>query len=271
MYIQLGEPEFDRTTPVPLYHQLKEWFAVRIASGELAPGAQLPTELELCERFGLSRGVVRQALSELRYDGLVERHRGRGTYVSVPKTAEGLISGLRGLADDALLRGQKVESTVLVLREVPAAESIARLLGLSPGDSVVELERVRRLDGEPHVLVMTYLPAALVPALVERDLGGTESLYRILREEYGLVIVSSRRRVEATVAGSREARLLEIDRGAPLLVLRSVGYTIGGRPFDYFIAYHRGDRSAFEAVLASPLGAAARFERVPLVEEGPGL
>jgi GntR family transcriptional regulator, N-acetylglucosamine utilization regulator len=270
MSIHLDEPEFDRSTPVPLYHQLKQWLGAGIASGALAPGAQLPGELELCDRFGLSRGVVRQALSELRYEGLVERQRGRGTYVSVPKTAEGLISGLRGLADDAALRGQRIDSKVLLLREVPAGANVARSLRLDPGDPVVELERVRALDGEPHVLVMTYLPAAMVPGLVARDLGGRESLYRILREEYGLAIVSSLRRVEATVAGAREARLLGIERGDPILVLRSIGYTTGHRPFDYFIAYHRGDRSAFEAELSASPPTTARFERVPLGEEGLG-
>ena len=268
MSIHLDTPEFDRSTPVPLYHQLKQWLTSRIVSGAFAPGAQLPGELELCEKFGVSRGVVRQALSELRYEGLVDRQRGRGTYVSIPKTAEGLISGLRGLADDAALRGVSIASKVLMLRETPAGPSVAFSLGLEPTDTVVELERVRAIDGEPHVLVMTYLPAAMVPGLVGRDLSGSESLYRILREEYGLAIVSSRRRVEATIAGAREARLLRIERGDPLLVLRSIGFTTGRRPFDYFIAYHRGDRSAFEAELSMPLGPASSFEQVPMTDEG---
>jgi GntR family transcriptional regulator len=259
---------FDRSAPVPLYYQLKQWLSGRILAGELQPGAQVPSEAELCERLGISRGVVRQALSELRYEGLIDRERGRGTFVSRPKTAEGLISGLRGLADDAASRGETIDSKVLVLHEAPASEAVARALSLAPGDPVVELERLRSLDGEPHVLVMTYLPAVLVPGLAKRDLSGSESLYRILREEYGLASVSSRRRVEASLAGAREAHLLGIERGAPLLVLRSVGYTTGKRPFDYFIAYHRGDRSAFEVVLSSPAGGAATFERVPVVEEG---
>jgi GntR family transcriptional regulator len=254
---------FDRSAPVPLYYQLKQWLSGRISSGELQPGAQLPSELELCDRLGVSRGVVRQALNELRYEGLIDRERGRGTFVSLPKTAQGLISGLRGLAEDAALRGQKIDSRVLSLREVPASVSVSRSLELAPGDPVVELERVRALDGEPHVLVITYLPAAMVPGLTRRDLNGSESLYRILREEYGLAIVSSRRRVEATVAGSREAHLLGIERGAPLLVLRSIGYTTKQRPFDYFIAYHRGDRSAFEAVLGTPSDG-THFEEVQM-------
>ena len=258
----------DHSTPVPLYYQFKQWLSGCIFSGELEPGSRLPDELELCERLGVSRGVVRQALTELCYEGLIYRQRGRGTFVTAPKTAEGLISELGGLADDAALRGQKVQSKVLVLREAPATDTVAQRLSLAPGEPVVELERVRRLDGEPHVLTMTYLPAAMVPGLVERDLNGSASLYRLLREDFGLPVVSSRRRVEAATAGVREARLLRLGRGDPLLVLRSISYTAGRRPLEYFVAFHRGDRSAFEVDLSGPIGSASRLGRISVSRDG---
>lgn len=250
MSVQLqNPPRIDRSGASPLYHQLRQWLASRILSGELPPGTQLPGDHELSESLAVSRSVVRQALSELRHDGLIERERGRGTFVATPKTAQGLIGGLRGLADDAAFRGQRVESTVLRLAETSADELVARVLGLEPGEPVVELERLRSLDGEPWVLVVSRLPAKLVPGLVRRDLGGAESLYRILREDYALPIVGSVRRVEAAVTDAREAHLLRMRVGEPLLVLRSIGYTTGSKPLDYFIARHRGDRSAFEVSL----------------------
>jgi len=261
----------NRLSPIPLYYQLKQSLSVRILSGEFVPGAQLPEEFEWCQRLGVSRGVVRQAMTELSYEGLIYRQRGRGTFVATPKTAEGLISGVRGLAADAALRGQRIDSNVLLLREVPATEPVAHTLSLAPGEPVIELERVRELDGEPHVLVMTYLPAALVPELDQRDLSGSASLYQILHEEYRLPIISSHRRVEAAAAGAREARLLAIERGDPLLVLRSVGYTVGRRPLDYFVAYHRGDRSAFEVELSNPAGATNWLEHVAITQDGPRL
>lgn len=242
-------PTVDRTSVAPLYHQLKQWLALRIVSGELPPGTQLPGDHELSERLGVSRGVVRQALSELCHDGLIERERGRGTFVSRPKTAQGLIGSLRGLADDAALQGQRLESTVLRLVERPADELVAAKLGLERGESIVEIERLRILDGEPWVLVVTSLPAVLVPGLVRRDLGGDVSLYRVLRDEYGLAVGSAVRRVEATVTGAREAHLLRMRIGEPLLVLRSISYTRDERPLEYFVARHRGDRSAFEVEL----------------------
>lgn len=249
MSIHLDNPPIDRAGATPLYHQLKQWLSTRIMSGELPPGTQLPGDFELSERLGVSRGVVRQALSELRHDGLIARERGRGTFVSQPKTPQGLINSMRGLADDAALHGQGIESIVLRLVETPADDLVAQRLELDSGTPVVELERLRSLDGEPWVLAVTYLPATLVPGIVRRDLGGSESLYRILREEYGLSVVSSVRRVEAALTDAREAHLLRMRAGDPLLVLRSISYTTGERPLEYFIARHRGDRSAFEVSL----------------------
>jgi GntR family transcriptional regulator len=242
-------PPIDRTSPDPLYHQLKQWLSMRIASGELPPGMQLPGDYELSERLSVSRGVVRQALSELRHDGLIERRRGLGTFVSKPKTAQGLIASLRGLAEEATLSGQRIDSTVLRLMETSAGNVVAAELELEPGTPVVELERLRTLDGEPWALAMTYLPAALVPGIVARDFSGGASLYTILRTAYGLVPCSATRRVEAAVTDAREAHLLRMRVGEPLLVLRSTSYTADGRPLEYFVARHRGDRSAFEVQL----------------------
>jgi len=180
----------------------------------------------------------------------------------MPKASEGLISGLDGLADDAERRGRLIESTVLVLREHPADSVIAQKLQVATDVPVVELSRLRSLDGEPHVLATSYLPAARVPRLVARDLGGPASLYRILREEYGLTIASSSRRVEAAVADARQAYLLRIGRGDPLLVLRSTAFTADRRPIEYFVASHRGDRAAFEVELVGPCTPATRFDHI---------
>jgi GntR family transcriptional regulator len=246
-----GAPTIDRTSPVPLYHQVKQYITGQIAAGELLPGRQLPGEHELCRLYDVSRTVIRQALSELGYEGLIDKRRGKGTFVAKTKVSLGLMSGLAGLADDVARRGQRLESKVLTLREEPATASVAARLQLEPGAPVVELERQRFVDGKPWVLAVTYLPAALVPGLVERHLAGTESLYRIIRQEYRLPIISSTRRVEAAVADEREAPLLGIRPGDPVIVLRSLSFTAGMRPLEYFVAHHRGDRSAFEVVFAA--------------------
>jgi GntR family transcriptional regulator len=244
-------PALNRASPIPLYYQVKQHISAQVATGLLVPGQQLPGEHELCRLYDVSRTVIRQALNELGYEGLIDRRRGKGTFVAKTKVPEGLMSGLTGLADDVAQRGQTLESRVLTLREEPATASVAARLQLEPGELVVELERQRLVDGRPWVLTVTYLPAQLVPRLVDRDLGGSESLYRIVREEYRLPIISSTRRVEAAVADEREALLLGIRSGDPVIVLRSLSFTTGMRPVEYFVAHHRGDQSAFEVVLAA--------------------
>jgi GntR family transcriptional regulator len=246
-----GAGTVDRGSPIPLYYQVKQRISAQIAAGRLVPGRQLPGEHELCRLYDVSRTVIRQALAELAYEGLVEKRRGKGTFVAKAKVPEGLISGLSGLADDVARRGQTLESRVLTLREEPATASVAARLQLEPGEPVIELERQRLVDSRPWVLTVTYLPALVVPGLVDRDFGGSESLYRVLREEYRLPIVSSIRHVEAAVAGEREAPLLGIGSGDPVIVLRSLSYTTGMRPVEYFVAHHRGDRCAFEVVLVA--------------------
>src|SRR5438874_12766923 len=111
----------DRSSPVPLYHQVKEDISSQIATGALRPGQQLPGEHELCKRYADSRTVIRQALSELGYEGLIVKEHGRGTFVARTKVARGLLIGLDGLADDAAQRGQTHPSRVLALREASPA------------------------------------------------------------------------------------------------------------------------------------------------------
>jgi GntR family transcriptional regulator len=90
---------------------------------------------------------------------------------------------------------------------------------------------------------------------------------QIPSQDHGLPIVSGRRRVEAATAGAHEARWLGLERGAPLLVLSNISYTTDRRALDYFTAFHRGDRSAFEVELSSPGSSASRFERAPLTSQ----
>lgn len=247
----------DRDEARPLYYQLKQWISEQIASGRFPPGSRLPDEQQLSSSLKVSRGVVRQAMSELAFEGRVSKQQGRGTFVAEPKVEARLMSQLPGLAADAAAHGQSVSSQVLGLEEVPAGEEVARSLGLTPGTPVVRLERLRSIGGEPLALAVTYLPSALAGGLLEVDLEGEVSLYEVLQRDFDLPVVAARRQVEAAIAGAREARLLTVRRGAPLLVLRSVSHTTGDRPLEYFAALHRGDRSVFAASLpvedASPM------------------
>ncbi|HJW90167.1 MAG TPA: GntR family transcriptional regulator [Anaerolineales bacterium] len=234
----------DFNSNIPYYIQLVEILKEHIYQSELKPGDQLPGEFELCEQYGISRTVVRQALQELEKKGLIQRRKGKGTFVAPPKIDENLIQKLTGFYQDMTNRGQAPETQVLGFEVIPASPKIAELLHLSTSQNVFSIERLRSVNGVPIVLVTTYIPYHLCPELGNYDLT-TQSLYAILEQEFGLYLSHGRRTIEAVSSNQREAELLEIAQGAPLILLDSVTYLAEGTPVEYYHAVHRGDRSRF--------------------------
>ena len=252
----------DRASPLPFYFQLKEILVGEIERRQLQAGDRIPGDHELCSTHGVSRTVVRQALSELEAEGVLERVKGRGTFLSQRKTAEGLAQSLTGLFEDVAARGASLRSDVQRLEVVPADTAIAADLGLAPGTPVTVIERLRFVDGEPWVYAVTHVPESLAPGLIEENLEHV-SLYAVLERRWGLRLVHGQRFIEATVASKAMAARLGVRRGAPLLVLRSVSFGEADRPVETFTAYHRADRSRFVVNLVRQGGRAARAQ--PLV------
>jgi len=243
----------DRSSPIPFYHQLKVILRTMIDDGVLSSGDSLPGELRLCKQYDVSRTVVRQALVELEFEGLVDRERGRGTFVSSPKTSQGLVQSLTGQFEDLAARGLHLRSEVRRLEAVPAEPVVATHMQLDVGASVVLLERLRFIHDEPRVLALTYLPPETLPVLKQTDLENG-SLYATM-DGLGIRPSHGKRTIEAREAGETVARDLGIRRTAPVLLLTSVGLDSSGRPVEYFEAFHRGDRSRFEVELVRHEGA----------------
>lgn len=238
----------DRDSYVPLYIQVIDALTEHIVVNELPPDHQLPAEADLCDTFDVSRTVVRQALRELEYKGLIYRIKGRGTFVSKPKIHESLFQELTGFYQDMTARGLRPTSKVLLLEKISAPNYVADYLGLAHGSPVIQIDRLRYVNSEPVVFVTTYLPFALCPELLKVDLSD-RSLYSFLEDQLGLTIDRGRRTLEAVGAGEKEAQLLEIETGSALLMLDSVSYLHDGTPIEYFHALHRGDRARFETEL----------------------
>jgi GntR family transcriptional regulator len=238
----------DRRSPVPFYHQLKLHVVEHIRAQGLRPGDRVPGELELCEDYAVSRTVVRQALAELETEGVIERVKGRGTFVAVPKVSEGLAQHLTGLYEDVAARGQRLRSVVRRMVVEPSPIQVAAELGIPRGSPVLMIERLRFVKDEPWVLATTYLDADLEAEMRAADLENG-SLYEVLEKRLGIKLVSGRRTIEAASASRELGRLLGVGTGSPVLVLRSTSLGQDQRPVEHFIAYHRGDRSRFEVEL----------------------
>ncbi|MCS6828029.1 MAG: GntR family transcriptional regulator [Caldilinea sp.] len=242
------QQKIDFQSPIPFYVQLMDFLRENIKQGVWRPGDQLPGEHALCEHYDVSRTVVRQALSELEAEGLIVRRRGKGAFVAEPKIVESLAQKLTGFYQDMSERGLRIITQVLIQEVTPAPTQVARQLEIPAETPVVHLHRLRFVEGEPILLVTSYLPHALCPGLEHVDLRN-RSLYAYLEQTYGLVIARGRRRIGAVAADGEQAHLLGIDPGSPLLSLYSVSYLADDTPIEYYHAVHRGDRSQFEVEL----------------------
>lgn len=233
---------------IPYYIQLMDIIKEKVQLGNWAAGNQIPGEQDLCEHYGISRTVVRQALRELELEGVINRRKGKGTFISLPKISEGLAQKLTGFYQDMVERGLKPVTKVLHQNISPANEKVAHFLNIKPGEKVIDILRLRSINEEPIQLVTTYIPLEICPALASVDLTN-RSLYEFLETEAGIFIAKGRRYIEAVLANEAEAALLDIQRGAPLVMLDSISFSENGQPIEYYHALHRGDRSRFEVEL----------------------
>jgi len=120
--------QIDFDSHIPFYIQLMEILKEQIRSGKWKPGDQIPGEQELCSIYNISRTVVRQALLELELDGVINRRKGKGTFIAEPKISEGLVQNLTGFYQDMVERGLKPVTQVLHQLVVPACEKVAGFL-----------------------------------------------------------------------------------------------------------------------------------------------
>lgn len=219
-----------------------------IESGQLTPGDRVPSERELTEQFGVSRMTARQALRELESQGYLYRVQGKGTFVASPKLEQPLV-GLTSFTEDMRRRGLAPGARVLAAGEVEADRKVARLLGLSEGQRVFRLERLRLADGQPMALEIAHIPAAICPGL-ESESFADVSLYRFLWERCGLLLVRAAQSMESVPASAYEAEMLGVDEGAPLLLLERLCFDGRGRAVEFVRSLYRGDRYRFTAELA---------------------
>ena len=245
--------QVNRDSFIPYYAQVKEFVLDRIKSDEWKVGEQLPGEPQLCKLFDVSRTVIRQAMNELVNEGLVIRRKGKGTFVAEPKLRGSLVQRLTGFHENMASQGKTAITQVLRQDKVAASRRIARFLSVERDAELIRIERLRLVQDEPIVLVSSYLPYSMFPNLLTLDLAGDTSLYAYIEGELGMRITRGSRTIEAVAANEYEAHWLDIERGAPLILLDSVSYLQDGTSIEYYHAVHRGDRSKFEVELVRAL------------------
>ncbi|MCM3718698.1 GntR family transcriptional regulator [Fictibacillus phosphorivorans] len=231
----------DKTSPLPLYYQIEEAIKQKIDKGEWESGSMISSEREFAENYEVSRMTVRQAINNLVNDGYLTRRKGKGTFVSGKKIEQKLL-GLTSFTEDMKARGYKPASKLVSFQKIEANHKLAKTLEISQHDVVYEIKRVRLADEIPMAIETTFVPAELIP------LNGTHikegSLYSQV-ENAGFHIDYATQSLEASIAREAESEILEIAKGAPVLLIQRQTFLTTGKPLELVHSVYRGDRYKF--------------------------
>jgi GntR family transcriptional regulator len=231
----------------PKYYTVKRHLLANIES--LAPGSPVPTERVLAAELETSRTTVRQALLELVAEGRLVRRQGSGTYVAEPKMDWPL--HLTSFTEQAAANGFTASTRLLAADRVRADDIVAAKLGVEIGAGVWKIERLRLADDRPMAVETSHLSAHRFPQL-SRHIRREQSLYTIIDRVYGVIPARAEETISTAPASTREARLLNTDTGAPMLVLGRHSRDGSGEPVEWVTSWYRGDRVTFVANLTAP-------------------
>lgn len=231
----------DRTSPLPLYHQLKQVLLLRLSDGEFRPGVPMPTESELIDRYEVSRITVRRAMSELEQSGQIYRVSGKGTFIKEAPVFSPELTRLTSFSEDMQEEALDVSSKLLELRQEHASAVVAGKLELKSGAPIWFIERLRLIDQYPLALNLSYLRLPPSFSLTAQEMEQMGSLWALL-EKKGIVLQSALRTIQATLADVEYAAKLQVEVGAPLLLIEGVVRDQNMVPVEYHLVINRGDR-----------------------------
>ena len=236
----------DLAVKTAYYLQIAEEIKQKIDAGELQAGDPLPSEAALCEMFQVSRTAVRQALTELERDGMIYKRRGKGSFISDYKININLTQVKPQFMSYTGKNHDLINARVIDKKVVKASRQIANYMKIvSAGDQVLMVERLRLVNNIPALIRVTYLPYPAAKSLLDADL--TRSLFALLSTACNVSFDHGQSVFEAIQAPEREAKILEIEPGSPMLVAHSNNFNSDETFSEYSCYYMRGDRSRVTA------------------------
>lgn len=244
--MNLTDKAIDKSVPIPLYYQVKTHLRDYIA--QCADGDAIPTEVELCQHFQVSRPTVRQAINELVVEGALRRSKGKGTFVSREKVQRDFLLTFETFDKEILDRGRTPETRILSVESTDASDKVADSLSIASREKVYVLQRLRLTNGTPLSYVMSYLPAELVPDF-DAYPNSLKALHKTLEEHYDYRLTRATRAIEAIPATQAIADILDMEVGSPVQYIETTVFIENHRCIEFSTAWYRGDQSRFSIEL----------------------
>lgn len=233
----------DRSSVIPLYHQIKERIRERIARNEFRADERIPSENELADHYGVSRNTAKQAIADLVFEGILFREQGRGTFVSPRKMFLGLGEGI-SFHEEVSHSGRRLTTKILAQKEMSASMDTAQVLKIDQHDPIFVLRRLRLLDDEPFSLQVSFIPKVLCPTLLDYDIEN-ESLFAVLSRHFDLVPLKAEEYLEVQPASDFESEPMQVAKGTPLYHLHRITYDREGHVMEVVRSYMPVDQVRF--------------------------
>lgn len=229
---------------IPLYSQLKNLIIDKIDSGEYTPDSKIPSEQELCEIYDISRPTVRQAISELTNSGYLYKEKGKGTFVSKPKSAID-VKAYTGFSDSILDNESPGERNIVLMETVTNKEykKLSDIFSISHIQTVdfAQIVFVTNLESEIYSYNTSYIPLSLFPNIIE-DIKNKKQSFDILRGKYPLLPAKTKSSLEVIYTEPNEAQYLKVQSGQPLIKISNVIYSKSGQVVEYVVSKYRADK-----------------------------
>jgi len=232
--------------PTPLYFRLYSLLKNAILDGTIAKGAQMPTEQQLAETFGVSRITAKRAMDELAAEDLVQRRRGRGTHVTYEYTPKPVRAPLVGMLQEIESMARHSDVTMIECKKQTPPGLIREALAMAEKEKALHLVRVRSRDGQPFGFYDSWTTGLDKP-LSKRDFLKSTRL-EIFRRQ-GLKITHVTQTISAVAASAELALHLQTDIGAPLISLTRRSFETRQKQeqlVDYLQIYYHPDRFQYQ-------------------------
>lgn len=235
----------DKHSPLPIYLQIEQILTEKISRGELEPGDSLPSEPEMTEMYGVSRMTVRKAVDYLVRQGMVERQRGKGTFVSEPRSEFKMALPLDKHLTSSDVAGHlkaTLKNQLLHLSKLPADEQVANALHIEPGTLVWFMKRLRLIGDVPFVYEVSHMLHAPFADLTANDMNSSKYQY-IAR--CGHKVAGSKKQIRAELPSQEIRDYLGLKRDEPVLTATSVAYMENDKPFEVSNIYYNQEYYTF--------------------------